>query len=201
MPLPGIDGQLAMSPPVRAAELEKSDIASARRSAVLLLFFPDQQNNTQICFIQRNTYDGVHSGQISFPGGKMEESDHSLMHTALRETEEEVGVPVATVKVFRELTELYIPPSHFLVQPFMGIVDAYPAFRIDPIEVADILIISLEDLLHPKSKAFMEVHTTLYGTMNVPCYHLNPYQIWGATAMILSEALELIRSTEASNQG
>ncbi len=85
----------------------------------MALFYPDTDNLTRFLLILRKKYPGVHSGQVGFPGGRLEPGDQSLLHTALRETEEEVGTPGSNIQVIRPVSELYIPPSNFQVQPFL----------------------------------------------------------------------------------
>ena len=196
LPLPGLSGQLAMAPAVRAVEAERADQRTARLSGVLVLCYADTQEVMRMVLMQRTDYGGEHSGQISFPGGKMEPGDADLQHTALRESMEEVGTDPAKVMVLRELSELYIPPSHFMVHPYLGFMAHEPLLKADPTEVAAILTPRLADLLNPSAVRSIQVHSRRYGSMEVPCYRVDGHSIWGATAMILSEALLLIRKAE-----
>ena len=120
-PLPGQASQFKMSPPYRMDLIEKQAEAmkSSKRAGVLALFYPDTLQNTNLILILRKTYKGVHSAQVGFPGGKLEPQDESLEYTAVRETQEEVGVPLKDIKVIKAMTEVYIPPSNFTVHPFM----------------------------------------------------------------------------------
>ena len=113
-----------------------------RRAAVLALFYPDQNNDTKFLLTQRASYKGTHSAQISFPGGKCDLNDFNLEETALRETDEEVGVSNKNVHIIRQLSDTYIPPSNFLVAPFMGYVNFTPSFNPN-YEVAKIIEVSL----------------------------------------------------------
>jgi 8-oxo-dGTP pyrophosphatase MutT (NUDIX family) len=182
-----------MAPAVRAAEAERADQRTARSSGVMVLLFPDEVKNMRLVFMERTQDGGAHSGQISFPGGKAEPTDKDLLHTALRETFEEVGVDSREIEVIRGLSELYVPPSHFVIYPFMGILSTVPRFRPDPTEVASILTPSLSELMDPYTSRTLHVRSSRYGAMDVPCYQVDGYSIWGATAMILSEALSLIK--------
>jgi 8-oxo-dGTP pyrophosphatase MutT (NUDIX family) len=192
--LPGVQAQLQMAPSIRHNDiLNMGHGRNPIQSSVLLLFYPDKYQQVTTVLIQRPEYDGVHSGQISFPGGKREPGDPDLAHTALREAQEEIGVDPGLVHLKGRLTDLFIPPSNFIVTPFLGISVSRPDFIPDPGEVAAILEISLEDLLNPASKQ-MQLLTLRDGyRLETPCFILNGHIIWGATAMIIYEMAELIK--------
>ena len=176
--------------------MQLANPGSAVPAAVLLLFHPGKQNETRLVVIRRANYEGVHSGQISFPGGKREPEDQNLEQTALRETMEEIGTDQRLIRLEGKLSELYIPPSHFLVSPFLATFPHHPDFKPEPSEVAEVLSLDLNDLRKKDSLRMMEVGSARYGRLQVPCYQSAECQIWGATAMILSEALELINMLE-----
>ncbi len=186
--LPGMEAQLRMAPETRKVELRKKADADTRHSAVLMLFFP---KNEQVCLvmIKRAADNSVHSNQIAFPGGKRETEDISLMHTALRETHEEIGIHPSEVKIIGQLSDLYIPPSNFMVTPFVGIMEKEPVF--DPNEeVERVLVVPLSDLLSRKNTTEKEISTRI-GEWIVPCYTLDGEIVWGASAMMLAEWLAL----------
>lgn len=162
-----------------------------KKAGVLVLFYPDK-GNTMLVFIRRAEYPGVHSGQISFPGGGREPQDASMTETALREAEEEIGINRRDVEVIGQLSDLFIPPSNFLVTPVVGYLDYRPAFHPDPGEVSGIIEISVADLL--SERTVMEKEITVFPAMKlrVPCFYVNEQVIWGATAMMLSELLALL---------
>ena len=195
MELPGEAIQLKMAPIERLIELKSNarELNTARRAGVLALFYPDSNMETHLVLILRKTYKGVHSAQIGFPGGKYEDEDINLEATALRETEEEVGVPRETVSVLKELTEVYIPPSNFFVQPFIGITPTTPNFVLQEDEVEALVEVSLS---HFMDDAILtnKILTTSYATnIDVPAFLLNGHIVWGATAMMLSEVRELLK--------
>ena len=149
MELPGEEYHLKMAPLERILELKQQAKRknSAKRAGVLALFYPDATELTHFALILRNTYPGVHSAQVGFPGGRLEPDDPDLEFTALRETHEEVGVPKDRIEVIRALTEIYIPPSNFLVSPFLGTTSTTPSFVLDPKEVVQLIEVPLQEFL------------------------------------------------------
>ncbi len=143
--------------------------------------------------IQRKPYNGVHSAQISFPGGKVEENDFDLEYTAKRETQEEIGVHTDKVKIVKKLTQIYIPPSNFVVQPFIGILDHTPEFVLEEMKLKKLLEVSLIDFINESSVVTKTVSTSYNKKIEVPAYFLNGHIVWGATAMMLSEVKDLIK--------
>ena len=195
IPLPAQASQFKMSPPFREKLIAKyrERMKTARKAGVMALFYPDVSDVTRIALILRKTYKGVHSAQIGFPGGKVEPADIDLKHTALRETFEEIGVPENTVQVLRQMTEVYIPPSNFYVQPFVGICDQTPQFFKQDEEVEAIVEVLLSDLLDETNVITKAVETSYNVEIEVPAFELNEHIVWGATAMMLSEIKDLLK--------
>lgn len=171
---------------------EKNNLTQT--GSVLILIFP-QNNKINIVFIQRTTYAGVHSGQISFPGGKPEPGDKDLIDTALRETEEEIGVSAKDIRILGKLTPLFISVSNIEVYPVVGCISYKPEFKPDKTEVKSIIEIPLDYLLRPD---IVKKKTTVIQNTNIqiPYFNFNGRHIWGATAMILNEFLEVIKRNE-----
>lgn len=164
-----------------------------QKAGVMALFYPDLKQKTQLLLILRKTYKGVHSNQIAFPGGKSEAGDIDLEQTALRETHEEIGVPPSEVKIIKTLSTVYIPPSNFEVQPFIGLLSKTIPFILQKSEVEALVEVPLLDFLDD-GKVFNQKLTTSYATnIEVPAFKLNGYTVWGATAMMMSEIKELLR--------
>ena len=163
---------------------------NARKSGVLILLFPED-DLIKTVVIKRPEYDGVHSGQIAFPGGRWEEGDQDLVDTALREAREEIGLDTSLVTITGQLTELFIPPSNSLVFPVIGYCDERPVMKPQASEVDKIICFPIFDLLKPDCCTTKTV-TVGNWTSEVPCYYIHNEIIWGATAMILSELLEII---------
>lgn len=157
----------------------------------MALFFPDKTCRTRFVLIKRTPGKDIHAAQISFPGGQMEAPDRNLEYTALRETYEEVGVPIRKITVEKALTELYIPPSDFQVYPFLGFTRKAPVFTPQESEVETILEVKLDDLLC-ENNVIRASFTTPHGTLKAPAFALNGQKVWGATAMMLSEIKLLI---------
>lgn len=192
--LPGPEAQAHMSPmQLRDERFQQQRRPHARQGAVLLLLYP-HQGRIYLPLMQRPEYDGHHSGQISLPGGKQEPEDKDKIETALREAWEEIGVEPAKVQLIGQLSELYIPPSNYQVLPVVGFCTERPQFVADPVEVAAIIEIPLDDLLHEKS--IQQTYRTLAGgiRMKIPYYGVDEHVVWGATAMILSEFLAIVRT-------
>lgn len=185
--LPGREAQTLMAPPGRLDyTVEEILQRSPRLGAVMLLLF-EREGEWHTLFTKRHDYEGVHSGQMSFPGGKKEEDDHSFEAAALRETMEEVGIAPEDVRVLGQLSELYIPPSHFLVYPYVGWVAGAPEFKPDPREVKELVEIPIQHFLNEDSRRKETIRTTKYELHDVPSFVYGDYIIWGATAIILSE--------------
>jgi 8-oxo-dGTP pyrophosphatase MutT (NUDIX family) len=196
LPLPGMQVQLRMTSNRRVREMmEFRQYEQAIKSSVLVLLFPGKENNQPTFVVTlRPTYEGIHSGQISLPGGRFELSDKNLMQTALRETDEEIGMDPAEVTIIGQLTELYIPPSNYLVQPFVGFTSGSPVFNPQPKEVEQIIEIPVRQLLDEKN--VRETEISVAGIQfSVPSFVIDGKTIWGATAMILNEFKEILRKT------
>lgn len=189
--LPGIMAHEALSPTSHQLRLEAMEAnPNLRLSAVMILLYNKNQS-LHFCLIQRPVYEGVHSRQVALPGGKKEIDDPSLAYTALRETEEEVGISKNGIAVIGELTELYIPPSGFLVHPFIGTCMGDMCFVPDLHEVQEIIEVPLHELLKPNAIREEKISVNTYMRTNVPCFVFNNKIVWGATAMILNEFREI----------
>ncbi len=193
--LPGATAHTIMAPLERLQYLLqlKIDKKTVKKAAVMVLFYPTIKGDTSLVLIHRKTYKGVHSNQVGFPGGKWEPQDASLKHTALRETEEEIGVPANAIKVLCPLSKLYIPPSNFYVYPFFGLLPYPPTFKRQPEEVESIIEFKLLNFLDQSIISKEKVVTSYANTLVVPVYKINGFTVWGATAMMLSEVRELLK--------
>ncbi len=197
LPLPAEASQFKMSAPFRVELLKKRKEAmkQAKLSAVLALFYPDSMQKTKLALIQRKAYNGVHSAQISFPGGKVEDNDLNLEYTAIRETHEEIGVLPEQITIIKELTQVYIPPSNFTVQPYLGFSKKTPNFVLQENEVDNLVEVSLLDFINDANVVNKTVSTSYNIDVEVPAFLLNGHIVWGATAMMLNEVKDLLKAT------
>jgi 8-oxo-dGTP pyrophosphatase MutT (NUDIX family) len=186
--LPGDAAHAVMSPLGRVlGERAKELVPNPKKSAVLILLYI-HQDELHTLLMQRSSYNGVHSAQMSFPGGKFEKEDISLEQTALREFKEEIGAEVGQERVLGKLTNLIIPPSGFEVEPYLAFCNSRPEFNPNKYEVEQLLEVSLDLLFNDSIK---QISTVLAANsslkMKVPAYVVNNQIVWGATAMIISE--------------
>jgi 8-oxo-dGTP pyrophosphatase MutT (NUDIX family) len=160
----------------------------------MMLLYP-KNDKTHLVLIVRNAYNGVHSSQIAFPGGKYEISDADYRETALRETHEEVGISSEKIEIIKQFTPVYIPPSNFSVHPFLGISSQELLFYPDIREVADIIELPLSVFLNDEIIIEATLSTSYANNISVPAYNIQNHVVWGATAMILSELREVLKIT------
>jgi len=185
--LPGEKSHVEMIPFRLPSSNYDAKDSGAKKSAVMCLFF-ERNNEFHGLLMERTEDGGVHSGQISFPGGKMDLEDLNLKETALRETYEEIGIPNSLIDVLGKLTEVYIPVSNFLVQPYFGLICNDFELSLSKDEVKTVFSFPIHELIQPENK---QVHTIKnhkgINVDNIPCFVLNERIVWGATALILNE--------------
>ncbi|MEE3035594.1 MAG: CoA pyrophosphatase [Bacteroidota bacterium] len=184
-----------LAPPGRFEEIKDYFRSSSnpKKASVLIHIYPDLQKEARFVLIKRNRYEGIHSGQISLPGGKFQTLDSTDWNTAIREASEEVGLTKDMVVKIREITKVYIPPSNFIVSPFLSYSNEKPFFKPQKDEVDQIIETSLKTLLNPNSLIKRKISTSYIKDILVPGYFLEGVFVWGATAMILSEFRELFK--------
>ena len=195
-PLPGVEGQKKMAPQPKSGEIDRwARPADCREAGVLLLLYPYANNGRtaelHLALTRRTEYPGVHSGQISLPGGRRE-GQESRQAAALREAMEEVGVIPDRLEMIGQLSPLYTPPSNFCIYPHVAFAASRPNFRLESKEVAALLEPPLRLLLNPANCREELWHFERYGPRRVPFFDVDGHKVWGATAMILSEFLTLL---------
>jgi 8-oxo-dGTP pyrophosphatase MutT (NUDIX family) len=190
--LPGLSAHKTMAPPSRTLiRFDEADYPHARKASVLILLYP-KRGIPHLVLTQRPDYDGVHSGQVSFPGGQLEASDPGPWEAAIRETFEEIGVERQLIEPAGQLSHIYIPPSNFFVYPFLGYMEQEPIFIPDDKEVAHIIEMPLFDLLDERIRGEWTMMRQ-QAAYTVPCYYIQGRAVWGATAIILSELEVILR--------
>lgn len=193
--LPAFDAHVKMVPLERLEILKNSNFEEIKPkiAAVMMLFYP-KNHTTHLVLIVRNSYKGVHSAQIAFPGGKYEMEDENFAETALRETHEEIGIHPNKIEILKPFTELYIPPSNFMVYPFLGISKQELVFIPEPSEVANIIELPLSVFLDDALVVESSLSTSYADNISVPAFKIEEHIVWGATAMILSELKMVLKA-------
>jgi len=195
-PLPGVTAHIKMAPEHRAHELlsYKDDIQFAKKSAVLILFYHDEEVLKMIV-IRRSKYVGVHSGQIAFPGGRYEEEDRHVQTTALREIHEEIGIPENKIEILGRLSDIYVPPSNFLISVFVGYLAEKPVYKLQEREVDEVIEIPFTEFFNPTVVKYKDFYVnSIKAVSNAPYFDVTNAEIWGASAMVISELLELLKA-------
>jgi len=190
-PLPGVVAQMKMAPKFRGENFLYTDENPISCSVLILLY--STPNGISIPFIQRPEYEGFHSGQISFPGGKLEKNDTTLWDTALRETHEELGIDTNKIELMGTLTPIFIPVSNYIVTPHVGFLDKEPLFNPNPTEVSEMIVVPMNHFFSTSNiKHFKKIENNK--KYDYPYYYVEGKSIWGATAMILSEFVEVCKT-------
>lgn len=199
-PLPGLEAQMIMM----AARFKENDsnayvkpsAEGARKAGVMLLLF-QKGEEWHTTLMQRPEAPYAHSKQISFPGGGLEEQDADLEACAKRETEEEFGIPRENIQVLGALSELFIPVSGYLVQPFVGYLAEAPSYTPEPNEVDEVLEVPLNDLLNKDLRLLTEIKTSSGLVLkDIPYFSVVNKIVWGATAMMLSEFVYILEKLQ-----
>jgi 8-oxo-dGTP pyrophosphatase MutT (NUDIX family) len=186
--LPGEESHNLMVPKERLDQMKSINMQEIdpKKAAVMMLLYP-KETKTHLVLIVRNSYKGVHSSQIAFPGGKYETTDIDFEQTALRETFEEIGVQPSKIRVIKPFTQIYIPPSNFMVYPYLGICSEELLFYPDDTEVAGIIELPLSVFLSDEIVINVKMKTSYSNEIDVPAFEIEDKIVWGATAMMLSE--------------
>jgi len=192
--LPGAAAHKKMAPYDRLIPIDLDRLKiTPKESAVLILFYPVNEA-PHFCLIKRPEYDGIHSGQVCFPGGRKDDVDVDLKQTALRETNEEIGVDTNTVHLLGELTQVYVPPSNFLITPYAGYCLDTPRFIPDKTEVNEVIDVPVGQFLDESIVKRKMIAVGRQGmNIDAPYFDIADKTVWGATAVMLAEVKELIK--------
>lgn len=195
--MPGAPAHDLMKPKLaNGAPIRMKHATPAKEGGVLILIY---ENNGIAHFplIQRPNYEGIHSGQIALPGGKMEESDVDLTYTALRETREEIGVEENEIEVIGSLSKFFVSASNYNVLPVIGKTHSIPSFIPDPHEVAGIITPPVHHLVDPTKRLEKEMVVRNGVKLVSPYFNLEQQTVWGATAMMLSELVVILEEFQS----
>lgn len=193
LPMPGNSAHEKMKPTLaNGAPLKLSHSTPPRKGGVLILLYEDE-GIVRFPLIQRPNYEGIHSGQMALPGGRYEEEDQDQFRTALRESDEEIGVDQSKVEIIGSLSEFFVSASNYMVLPVIGKVDFKPKFVPEPREVQDVVTPPISHLADPERIKEKEITVRSGFKMQCPYFDLEGRTVWGATAMMLSEMVEILR--------
>lgn len=199
-PLKGHHSHQKMAPASRSGDVEvaksNGNIETAKKSAVMILMYNDEFG-TKVIFIRRSFYVGIHAGQIAFPGGRFEEEDITVENTALREIEEEIGIKPKEINVVGRLSDIFVPASNFIISVFVGFLDEKPEYKIDEREVAEIIEVELSEFFQNdviSEKEFLVPSTSK--SVKAPYYKVGNIELWGASAMVMSELIDMLKQDE-----
>jgi len=198
--LPGVEAHLRLAPEVRINDLKiGSTPDNALESAVLILLYPFGKRLHSVVIL-RNEYDGAHSGQISLPGGKAEPTDADFKQTAVREAHEEVGIDPEGIEIVGQLSRFYVRPSNFVIYPYVAFMPHRPDFRADTTEVQRIIEVDIFSEINYSKVGYRELKFKNNLKITAPGFVVGGEFMWGATAMIFSELLQILNQVIESMQ-
>jgi len=190
--LPGEEAQFLMAPMARLRMNEALSMTVQQRQSAVLLYLYPHQGDWRVVLMKRPDYEGAHGGQVSIPGGRLEPGE-THTQAALREFAEETGISVSRCQLLGYLSELFIPPSNFLVKPFVAYAAERPCFDPDPVEVEEIIELLIPTLMSDVTVKRGKVCLSSGVWVESPYFEVGGHMVWGATAMILSEFKEILR--------
>ena len=192
--LGGFEAQKIYAPPYRSLLSQEEILAKNPKYAAVNILLYQKNEEWHFPLIHRtHNENDRHSGQISLPGGKKDDTDADFTETAIRETWEEIGIETTQIKIVRDLSPIYIPPSNFFVYAFLSFIENSPDFNHQKNEVQEIIEVPLSLIKHlPKPPQMMELPKS--NGYEVPYFEFQNHKIWGATSMILSELSHLLKN-------
>ncbi len=191
--LPGARSHRKMLPPGRELTVSPADRGHVRYSSVLLLLFP-VDGKVYTCLTRRNLSMRNHPGQVSLPGGRIEQGESPEV-TALREAHEEVGISPPDVTMLGRLSELYVQVSRYTIFPYVGWTEKKPDFVLNQNEAEKLILLPIREFM--EKRRIEQVPVTIWSrNVDVPGYSFDGEVIWGATAMILAEFFDILGDAE-----
>jgi len=187
-PLPGENAQWLMAPAAKRAQV---NAVQEYRNAAVLVPIVKRNSSVHLVLTLRSSYDGIHSAQVSFPGGKFETHETNPVDVALREAQEETGIPSELVQVLGRLSPITIPVSRMRVFPVVGWIEDDFEFKPDAREVNRIISFPLQQLSDELKRTSKEIYPL--ADIEIPYFAIDGERVWGATAMMLSEFLEILK--------
>jgi 8-oxo-dGTP pyrophosphatase MutT (NUDIX family) len=190
-----LPGEAAHAPYKRyRQQFEANHTEQTRRPAAVAIHLYPQNSAWHFILIERSIYNGQHSGQMAFPGGKPDPTDPHLEFTARRESLEEIGIPIDRGQHLKTLSKVWIPVSGFEVSPYVFLHEQAPLLQPDPREVQEIISVSVSDLIADSSLTSKDIEIPGGQVLEAhPCFLLNNKIVWGATALMLNEVRMLLR--------
>jgi 8-oxo-dGTP pyrophosphatase MutT (NUDIX family) len=162
-------------------------VPASRASAVLILVVPgDEDDEASVVLIERSRNSGTHRGHIAFPGGVLKQGE-SDVDAALRETQEEIGIPCEDVEVIGSL-DMIPTLTGFLISPFVGLLQTRPAFVVDPVEVERVIVVPLVDLVRPDAHWYQAWNPEVPSSV-LPFFTVDDAVGWGTTGVLLTRLL------------
>lgn len=192
--LPGNKAHQKLLPPGRILRVPETDRNLVTQSSVLVLLFPEN-GKLFTCLTKRPSTMKNHPGQISFPGGKVEQEDESAERTALREAQEEVGIRPSQIEILGKLSDFYLEVSRFTIQPFLAWCDSQPFFEANNNEVDELILFPISDFVVDEQIRETQLQTVT-GMLRIKYFPYEGHVVWGATAMILAELIEILKQSE-----
>ncbi len=176
--------------------MERKGPEAAIQAAALVPIYGREDGDTGLVLVRRTDW-GVHGGQIAFPGGKHEPGDASMLETALREAEEEIGLPLSAVHVLAELPPLETRITRFVIHPFLARIIRPPQWRRQEREIAEILEVGIRDFGRPEAsgKEFVTLPDRPEPEW-IPFYRIGSHKLWGATYRILQPLIPRLMAGE-----
>lgn len=193
--LPGKPGQAKMRPYMKYGKGLDLPFGSVAKKASVMALIINKNNLPHLIIIERTLSKGVHSGQLAFPGGRIEEGE-SMIDAAFREAFEEIGIPASAIELIGPLTDIYVLASRFLVYPYVGIISQSFEYKKESREVENIFEVPLSFFLDEKNIKEKKIKSKVGISLQAPYYDVESRVLWGATAMMIAELAAMLQQMD-----